>query len=291
MCEFKGSKVTIMSCSDCNIKCKHCYVSYKGNFADNELYDLCEKLSKKYLLNINGTEVLMQNGYLESINLIRQFRVLTNGLVLTTKPNILEEIKKTSINMIAMSYHFGIHNDVSSVKEETLKKNIKIIQDAGLNVELMCTITKENFNKIEEICEEVLKLGVHKIRFVNYLKTGNAMSIEKDYILSEDEKKIFFRLLKKARKKYPKEQLLIKRCGTFGNDNENPKCNFKCSAGYEEVVIAPDKKVYPCIFLVKPEYIIGEYKDAKVIINKDINHNRKKCLASDIYNFNCEFKI
>lgn len=31
MKEFSGRNVTIMSCSDCNTRCKHCYVSYKGN--------------------------------------------------------------------------------------------------------------------------------------------------------------------------------------------------------------------------------------------------------------------
>ena len=30
MVEYNGKKVTIMSCSNCNTKCKHCYVSYKG---------------------------------------------------------------------------------------------------------------------------------------------------------------------------------------------------------------------------------------------------------------------
>lgn len=291
MYEFGGKRVTIMSCSSCNIKCKHCYVSYKGNLHESELYEMCKALKEKYTVNINGTEILLQKGYLNSISLVKQHRILTNGIILNKKPQILEEIKNSEINMIAMSYHFKIHQDVSDVEEKTIKENIRLIQSAGINVELMCTITKQNFDKIKEICESVISLGVHKVRFINYLKTGNALSMEDECILNKSQKKQFFKQLKEIRERYNKDKLLIKRCGTFGRDETNQNCNFLCSAGYDEVVIAPDMKVYPCIFLVKPGYEIGKFENGKVMILKNITHSRQKCLANDIYNSKQRFKI
>ena len=93
---------------------------------------------------------------------------------------------------------------------------------------------------------------------------------------------IFFENLNKARSIYNKEQLLIKRCGSFGYDVSH-KCNFKCPAGIYKVVIASDMNVYPCIYMVKPEYKIGKYIDGEVLndstlyfLNKNILKYRKE---------------
>ena len=29
--QFDGKDVIIMTCPDCNTRCRHCYISYKGN--------------------------------------------------------------------------------------------------------------------------------------------------------------------------------------------------------------------------------------------------------------------
>lgn len=283
MKEFEGKKVTIMSCSNCNTNCKHCYVSYKGNFKGDELYQLCEQLKEKYELNINGTEVLLHKDYFPVYNLIGQKRLLSNGIVINKDESIIELIKESSIEMVAMSYHFIIHKNISNVSQEMLKNNIKKLQENGIKVELMCTVTKSNYDKILEICKDVVDMGVKKVRFINFLNTGNAINLDNSNILTEDQKRVFFDLLNKARNIYPKEKLLIKRCGSFGLDNEH-SCNFNCPAGKDKVVISPDMKVYPCIYMVKPEYKIGQYTNGKVMIDSEIIHDGTKCLASECYN-------
>lgn len=283
MKEYNGKKVTIMSCSDCNTKCKHCYVSYKGNISGDDLYSMCDQLKNKYQLNINGTEVLLHKDYFKTYDLIGQKRLLSNGIIINEDDTIIELIKNSSIEMVAMSYHFVIHEDISSVSKKLLKENIKKLQDNGINVELMCTITKDNYDKVLQICEDVVNMGVKKIRFINYLNIGNALNLDNSNILTDQQKEEFLKDLYNARNIYLKEQLLIKRCGSFGLDN-NHKCNFNCTAGNNEVVIAPDMCIYPCIFMVKPEYKIGKYEDGKVLIEKEIIHDGTKCLANDCYN-------
>lgn len=190
-----------------------------------------------------------------------------------------------------MSYHFKIHDNVSTVDEEVIRKNINRIQEAGLRVELMCTITQKNYDKIESICDYVRSLNVNKIRFINYLKTGNALKMENELPLNNFQKNIFFKQLRMMRKKYKRDELLIKRCGSFGKDIYNEKCYFEYSAGYDEVVIAPDMKVYPCIFMVKQGFEIGQYKNGRVLIKKKISHSQEKCIANEIYNNNSDFYI
>ena len=166
MKEFNGSHVTIMSCSDCNTKCKHCYVSYKGNFKGDNLYNICNKLKDKYQLNINGTEVLLHKDFFPTYNLIGQKRLLSNGIIINHDDTIIDYIKNSSIEMVAMSYHFVIQDDISDISQELLKKNITKLQKNNIKVELMCTITKDNYDKIIQICENVVKLGVKKVRFI-----------------------------------------------------------------------------------------------------------------------------
>ena len=290
MVEYNGKKVTIMSCSNCNTKCKHCYVSYKGNFKGKDLYDLCNNLKDKYELNINGTEVLLHKDFFPVYDLIGQKRLLTNGIVINEDDDIIERIKNSSIEMVAMSFHFGIQDKISDVQKELLINNIKKLQKNGIKVELMCTITKDNYNKIKEICEYVKSLNVKKVRFINFLSTGNAINLDKKNILTDEQKKEFFEDLNYVRNKYSKEELLIKRCGSFGYDNEH-ETNFKCSAGVNEVVITPDLNVYPCIYMTKDQFRIGKYINGKVMLDKEIKNDFNRCLASDYYNKNIEVEI
>ena len=64
--EFNGSTVMIMTCSNCNTKCEHCYIGYSGNLNGNELLDLCTTLKKRYNIILNGTEVLIHPEYFSS---------------------------------------------------------------------------------------------------------------------------------------------------------------------------------------------------------------------------------
>lgn len=285
MKEFDGKNVTIMSCSDCNTKCKHCYVSYKGNLSGDDLYEMCSLLKDRYQLNINGTEVLLHKDYFATYNLIGQKRLLSNGIVINQDDLIIECINDSSIEMVAMSYHFEIQDEISKVSQVLLRDNIKKLQDNNIKVELMCTVTKDNYDKILDICEKVIALGVKKVRFINYLRTGNALDLSDANILTDKQIEIFFEQLNKARSKYPIDTLLIKRCGSFGFDM-NHSCNFKCSACKDKVIIAPDLNVYPCIYMVKPEFKIGYYKDGKVYIEEEIVHNQDECLAKNYYNRN-----
>ncbi len=78
--------------------------------------------------------------------------------------------------------------------------------------------------------------------------------------------------------------LKIKRNSLFGQDNNNPNCNFKCVASIDEVVITPNGNVYPCIFMTKPGYEIGHYKDGKIFLDYQLDNNGDTCIAHDIFN-------
>lgn len=285
--EFNGSTVMIMTCSNCNTRCEHCYIGYSGNFDGNKLYDLCVKLKKRYNIILNGTEVLIHPEYFPSLELLKQPKVLTNGIAIENEPNILDTLIDCHVNTILLSYHFGIHDKISKVEEDLLKHTIGLIQSKGLNVKLMVTITQDNYTLIDVICKNVIQMGVHEVKFTNCLRTGNAKNLPNNF-LTQEQINIFLDLLEKARKTYPKSILNIERCGTFGKNASNNK--FKCIAGTDIVAITPDLKVYPCNFLARPGYEIGYVsEDDKIIISKPPKHLGNECLSTCIYNFNHSF--
>lgn len=284
--EFNGNRIIIMTCSDCNTKCKHCYISYRGNFNANELYNICKHLSKKYWVQLNGTEILLHKDYFDSIQLVEQNFILTNGIQFQREPQIIKEIAKIGIKYVGISYHFGIHDDISSVDEKIIQDDIYRLKSEGIQPDMRVTITKENLKLVPDMCLRALELGVRRIKFTNYLRLGSAENLSSQQILMKEDLEEFFSILNLMRDKYPEDILRIRRCGSFGNDdNSRRKCNFNCLACTDTVVMTPDYKIYPCIFLSKPGFEIGKMIDGKIIIFKDIQHTGKICLAQQVSNY------
>lgn len=285
--EFDGSTVMIMTCSNCNTKCEHCYIGYSGNFDGNKLYDLCMDFKKRYTVILNGTEVLIHPEYFSSLKLLRQPKVLTNGIAIERQPSILDTLIDCHVNTILLSYHFGIHDKISKVEEDLLRHTIDLIHSKGLKVKLMVTVTQDNYLLIDTICKNILQLGVQSVKFTNCLRAGNATNLPNNF-LNQEQINIFLDLLNKARKTYSKDILNIQRCGTFGKGTYTN--NFRCIAGTDIVAITPDLKVYPCNFLARPGFEIGYVSDNnKIIISKHPNHLGTECLSTCIYNFNHSF--
>lgn len=282
--EFNGENVVIMTCSNCNAKCKHCYISYKGNFNSDELNKLVNTLSKKYKVQLNGTEIILHPEFFPILKSLNQKSIMTNGIEIFKNPAIVDELIKYGVSEISMSYHLGIHKDISTVNEDIVLSNIKFLKEKGIRPKIMVTIDKDNYNQIEDMCDYAYRLGVDYIKFTNYLQMGKASLLDKKNILNANQKSVFFEQLRKVREKYDKKDLTIKRCGSFGIDNKCKKCNFNCFAYNDLVVITPDLNVYPCIFLAIPGYEIGKVINGKIMLNEKYYNNGDKCLASEIHN-------
>lgn len=209
--EYSGNRVIIMTCSDCNTRCKHCYISYKGNFDADKLYQICNDLSERYWVQLNGTELLLHPDYFKSLELVKQNFLLTNGIQFQKNPDLIQEIARIGIRYVGMSYHFGIHNDISSVSQEIIEDNIPKLSEAGIVTDMRVTITRDNLELIPEMCKKTIELGAKRIKFTNYMLIGAAEALSPNNVLREKDLKRFFEILEQERRKYPKELLRIRR--------------------------------------------------------------------------------
>lgn len=283
MNEYNGKIAVLMLCSECNNKCEHCYVDYSGRFSENDLKEIIPELQKKYIVVLNGTEPIMYPEYLKFFKMVGQHKILTNGLALMYKENLMEDLLENEINEIGLSYHFGIQDEISNVKTYMLDKLIKKLKDNGFTVRLLTSLSSDNYAGIEEYCKKAIELGADKLKFTNMVHKGKAFeNLNVSKLLNEDQIKSVLTTINNMREKYSKDELLVERCGTFGNIiNSN---NFECLAGKNMVVITPDRNVYPCVFdISEPIGILNN--DNKIMIDEDlVNKDSSYCKVLKKYN-------
>lgn len=279
--EYTGNEVTIMACSDCNTKCKHCYIGYSGNFTHDVLLELCLTLLKRYKVSLNGTELLLHPEYFDIMQLIEQDFIITNGLELSKNPALIHELCKIGIKYVGISDHFFIHETISSVNTEMIENLLKVLSANGFCADIRTTITSQNYNRLNEMCDLAYAMGASGIKFTNYIHAGAATELNEDNILLDEQLMEFFRQLEIARSRYDKSEFNIRRCGTFGYSNNG---KFHCPAINESVIITPDLKVYPCIFLARRGYEIGIVKNNKIFLYDQYQFDGKVCMAMQLLN-------
>lgn len=278
---YKGKNIMLMSCSFCNVKCEHCYITYTGNMEPNHLMELINSFKSRYSIMINGTEPILNPEYFDSFYANDQKYIFTNGLAISGNENLRKTLLEKGIKQISISYHFDIHDQVSKISKKMIEQTIKELVESGFSVRILTTISSHNYQKIGEYCDYAKSLGVDAIKFTNFINQGRAKNMNEDLTLSDDMIKTFFEELRIARGNYRKEELLIQRCGSFGPDISSERNeNFRCIAGVDNVVLTPDGIVYPCIFLMEEQDAIGYYdKDNIYIDSSKVINNGNKCLA------------
>jgi MoaA/NifB/PqqE/SkfB family radical SAM enzyme len=281
--EYTGKRVIIMICSKCNVNCKHCYVSYNGNRKPEELIELVTTLKDKYEIELNGAEVLTDLEYLKAFKIVGQHFLLSNGKAIIDNPKTIDALKENDIESVSLSYHFGVQDDFSEITEEKLNTIIAELQKNGIDVRLMTTITSKNYDKIEEMCKRASDLGVKGIKFTNLVAQGKHFDLY-NQLLNDDEKTKFFEQLSKVREEYDKDTLIIERCGTFGKNLCISKSNFECICGRDQVVLTPNDRLYPCVFLARTGYEMGELVDGKLMVGENFDVKTDNCLVDEVCN-------
>ena len=216
MQEYTGKELIVMACSNCNINCSHCYISYKGNRSSCQLLELVKYLKEKYQININGAEVLTNLDYLKSYKEIGQSFIMTNGKAILENHDIISVLKENAITSVSLSYHFGIQDEFSPIKLCDLDKVIYLLKKQDLEFRILTTITPSNYQLISDMCKKAYNMGARGIKFTNFLRQGNAKNLGVSNILTDNEIETVFKEIMEARQKYDINDLLIERCGSFG---------------------------------------------------------------------------
>ncbi|MBR3115907.1 radical SAM protein [Candidatus Saccharibacteria bacterium] len=279
---FPGWQILIMITSECNTRCRHCYLPYEGSFDPDELQNMIAQFQKDgYSVYLNGSEPLLNPEYLPAFQLADQKIVMTNGLVLVQRPEYIREIREAGIGTIGVSYHFDIQTYFSRVSLDVAKRALNIVKDAGIHARVMTTITKPYVDMIPKYCDWCIENGFEEIRFTNFIAQGRAQELDSDLILDLEDRKHYYELITALRAKYSIDELCITSCGSFG-DCGSP--NMSCMALNDFVILTPDYKVYPCFFQTQPGMECGIYHEGHIYTKTGFKFPRHDCTSLHLFN-------
>ena len=285
MKEYEGMYVSIMLCSDCNNDCKHCYISYNGSFSQDRLDELIPVLMRKYKVLFNGTEPIIHPEYFKYFKMANNNIIMTNGIALRDEELLMDKLLESGIDEIALSYHYGIQDDISLITISDLDKLVLKLKDKGFRVKLMCSVSTDNYLLIKEACEKALELGADRIRFTNFIQQGNAIdNYDSKILLNEDQIEYVLRTIKHERELIDEDKLYIERCGTFGKSKVLDD-NFKCIGIDNMVAVTPDERVYGCIFDTSKGNEIGYIDESnRIMIDEKAKSDKNHCKTLIKYN-------
>jgi MoaA/NifB/PqqE/SkfB family radical SAM enzyme len=266
--------------SECNVKCKHCYLPYSGSRdPENTLETVKQLQASGHSVVIAGSETLLNPDYLKAYQQAEQNYLLTNGILLDKGNSLYELLNQHGIEKLTFSIHFGIQKDLKSVPESLVARVVQESKRRGFQTQVTTTITSANYLSIDEICDKSVRYGADIIQFDRLVQIGRGTEMESEALTAEQIAEFFGQIVE-VRKKYPKEVLEIKPHGNFGprpgsKGETLANENSYCPAGRDLVAIDPQNRVYGCPFSMHPNSVIGRYENGRIVRNRELLDGRR----------------
>lgn len=287
-------KVQINLTNDCNLRCKHCYLS--AGYKELEELDFELLKDKLYRLTdiIGKTEIVFSGGeplcYDNLINILRIAKKLghkvilfTNGILLNN--NNIEELNKI-VDEIQLSME-GISKEKFEMVRgkntyEKFKNSISLIKSKGIKLTLAITAIESTLNDIESNLISFLDKINYKnmeVRITDELeKKGNALNFPESFFEKTYNRKIrICNIIKK---------LADNNFNISYNEDRNIRFS-NCGIG-TNIIIDSDGSIYPC-----NEFSINFYDitdDLQKVIHNFNDLNRKTSLEYMEACHKCELK-
>lgn len=174
----------------CNLKCKHCYQradkSMPDELALNEKIAVVDQLDRAYVaaLAFSGGEPLIHPDFFavarKASSRGMYISVATNGTMITRE--LARKLKEVGVNYVEISLDSSNprrHDNFRGVSGawEKAVRGIRSCVEEGLATGVAVTLTKMNYDEMEEIVDLCEDLGVKRVIFFNFIPTGRGSDI------------------------------------------------------------------------------------------------------------------
>lgn len=252
-------KVYIETTSECNNNCRHCFnrsgdsstrIPFPELVAMEELFTRSNNIIQVIL---SGGEFFTRPDYLEIVKLFshkHDVQILTNGKILPKAMIDYLILHKNAELQITLA------GDCSKIDallrgecfEDTIN-NIKTLCSAECqdSFTVSTTLCKPNINRVKEIIELCISLGVKQLRFSFIYKMGRAIENWDDLFISTYEKILAVKLIKEFSAKYAAEiKILSSGMHQFGLMIGTNDRVYSCQELSEEISISPQLTTVFC---------------------------------------------
>ncbi len=268
----------------CNLNCKHCYKDpelekNEVSFADLKiiLEDYIKQLEKweinKGSISFMGGEPFARSDFFDLLKECQKYsekinyRLSSNGTPINKKTaRKLKEVGITSVQ-ISLEGREEVNDSIrgKGVFKRAIK-GVKNLRKENIGVSLSVTVCKQNIKEVPHMIKLAQKLDIGGIGFRRIVPLGNSQNA-KNFLLSPNETKDFYKLLLKEEKKTGMN--LTGAC-EMGVVAQEEKVHMGCPVGFNAFIIMPDGAVLPCRRL--PVYAGNVLKDGfeKIYYNSKI---------------------
>lgn len=195
------AEIRILNTDECQFKCRHCFYGFekmKGEQLTVEEFknviDQCAELKVKNV-HFSGREPLCDENIFELMDYVRDTYpemtcdLVTNGVYIS---KYLQRLVESKANRIYLSVD-SVEDTIIRPSNGNLIKNIKLILDSPIPLEVFIDIHQGNKSTIKTIVENLYALGVRKFYLRAVLPLGRC---PKELIVSaEDLEEVFDSLL------------------------------------------------------------------------------------------------
>ena len=176
----------------CNLKCAHCYINASEKKLSDELSTDAAKMLihqiaevSRPLLILSGGEPLLREDIYEIIRYgaDRGLRMGmgSNGMLIDDE--VTRRLENAGMETVAISLDSSIperHDSFRGVKGcwEHAINAIKSLKKSSIQVQVNCTVTKQNYDEVDDIMSLAEKLGVENFHLFFLVPTGRGTDIE-----------------------------------------------------------------------------------------------------------------
>ncbi len=252
----------------CNLRCRHCYQGggevHEMNVGEVkreidgaarmfQAWEEAHGIRVSPSIHFTGGEPFLYRGLLEAIAHARTkgypVAMMTNGCLATK-----EKAKKVSdlgVSDIQVSLEGppAIHASIRGRGSfRSAVKGVEHLIAAGCRVSANVTLSRLNFDKIEETIEVAKAIGFHRVGFSRMVPCGRGKTLLTQFLASQELKSAYQEILSANT---PSLEVVSgdPLAGILSETPPSPGCNLTlsgCSAGFSGVTIVSDGSVMPC---------------------------------------------
>ena len=176
----------------CNLRCSHCYINAEDTEAVNELSTDAAKMLihqitevSRPLLILSGGEPLLRDDIYEIISYGRdcglKMGMGSNGMLIDD--TVAGKLKEAGMWTVAISLDSANperHDEFRGVEScwQKAVEAIKALKRAGIETQVNCTVTQQNYDEIDEIMALAESLGVDNFHLFFLVPTGRGTELE-----------------------------------------------------------------------------------------------------------------
>ncbi len=176
----------------CNLKCSHCYINAKEAKMTDELSTDAAKMLihqitevSRPLLILSGGEPMLREDIYEIIRYGADHGLNmgmgSNGMLIDDE--VALKLKEAGMGTVAISLDSSVperHDEFRGIKGcwDCAIRAIKALKKAGIQTQINCTVTQQNYDEVDDIMSLAESLGVDNFHLFFLVPTGRGTDLE-----------------------------------------------------------------------------------------------------------------